>query len=476
MAAALVAATSADAQQPFDLDPTFSTTIQQQYVASVLLVEGNKLIVSGDLLFSGDDQFSPRTGARLNPDGSRDPAFTTYPEMGGVIKPWNDKIYCASTQTVRRFNMNGSVDPSFIHMNSDPHFSSLQGGDYHVFPDGRVLMSGAHTLNDPTRGFLGLYNLIWFSNTGYLDTTRIHRKSNGNMFEFEALPDGRFVCSTQGTTYEGQPVSRVFRIEADGALDPSFSVPLQNWGFTQHFEGLQDQRIMAAGSYRLESSVDTVCLLRLMPDGGLDPTFTPVSCRATYLPFSYPYIYDCHILPDGRMIVAGNFDRVQGVPRGGIALLDANGILLDDLFADATCGPYTYGGNTYRWIGGMVPGPEDQWYIYGAYHGYDDGTTNDIQQRFVSRLYGLDVGMQERQPIAFKMYPNPTSIATTIELEQLPTQGELRLRDALGRVVQRQRITDHYTTLALNGAGSGVYTVEVWDANGRMTTELLVVE
>ncbi|MBK8499293.1 MAG: hypothetical protein IPL52_10850 [Flavobacteriales bacterium] len=64
-------------------------------------------------------------------------------------------------------------------MNTGPYFLSLQPADYHVFPDGRVLISGTHTLNDPVRGFVGSYELIWFSNEGYLDTTRTHRNANG---------------------------------------------------------------------------------------------------------------------------------------------------------------------------------------------------------------------------------------------------------------------------------------------------------
>jgi hypothetical protein len=44
-----------------------------------------------------------------------------------------------------------------------------------VYPDGSILMSGLHSLYDTARGFVGLYNLIWFTNTGHLDTTKTHR-------------------------------------------------------------------------------------------------------------------------------------------------------------------------------------------------------------------------------------------------------------------------------------------------------------
>ena len=69
---------------------------------------------------------------------------------------------------------------------------------------------------------VGIYNLIWFTNTGYLDTTKTHRYCNGVIYEIEEQADGKFLCSGTCTTYEGQPVSRIFRVHPDGALDTSF--------------------------------------------------------------------------------------------------------------------------------------------------------------------------------------------------------------------------------------------------------------
>ncbi|MBK7556771.1 MAG: delta-60 repeat domain-containing protein [Flavobacteriales bacterium] len=90
-----------------------------------------------------------------------------------------------------------------------------------VYADGAVA-SGQHLLSDSTRGFVGFYDLIWFSNTGYLDTTKVHRQSNGIMWEFKELPDGKFICSCSCTQYEGQPVDKVFRVYPDGTLDTTF--------------------------------------------------------------------------------------------------------------------------------------------------------------------------------------------------------------------------------------------------------------
>jgi hypothetical protein len=125
---------------------------------------------------------------------------------------------------------------------------------------------------------------------------------------------------------------------------------------------------------------------------------------------------------------------------------------------------------------GIVPAPNGSYYIYGVYHGYNDGTTNDPTQRFISRLYGLNVGIAEQERITFKLYPNPASTQLTVELEQLPEQGELLLRDALGREMLRERIAGHYPTLSVQQLPAGLYLLEVWSKGQRVGSERVVVE
>ena len=75
--------------------------------------------------------------------------------------------------------MDGRSTIRFHYHEYQPLYSALQGGDYHVYPDGRILLSGAHSLYDTARGFVGIYNLIWFTNTGYLDTTKTTATATG---------------------------------------------------------------------------------------------------------------------------------------------------------------------------------------------------------------------------------------------------------------------------------------------------------
>lgn len=422
-------------QVPFDLDTSYRTVIDVQYVNSVQPLSDGKLLISGRVRLPGENFY--RGSARLLNDGELDGSFPPFPLTtgNGDIVRWMDGFYVGTGGGVRRLDGTGLIDPTFILMNDGPYFTSLQGGDYHVYPDGRVLMSGAHMLDDPIRGFQGLYSLIWFSNTGYLDTTRTHRLCNGVIYEIEEQPDGKFLCTGSLTTYEGQPVGWVFRVEEDGTLDETFNVPLQDLGRANDYHTLPDGRIVVGGFCRF-GGVDPVrCLVRLHPDGSLDQSFTLLDFEDSSSALEIPLVNS--IFPfAGGYIVTGTFDRINGQERGGIAMVDLDGDLLPEPFNGMGCGGFQDGVTFRRALAGITPAADGNFYIYGTYHGYDDGTTNDTTQRMVSRLYGLEVGVREEKAMTLGVYPNPSSRGFTVRLSHPPKNGTLHLLDALGRSVR----------------------------------------
>ncbi len=221
----------------------------------------------------------------------------------------------------------------------------------------------------------------------------MHRQANGSILAITEDAQGRFLLSGFVNSYEGQSVGRIFRALPDGAFDPSFVAPLDPFGYSFKIRELGDGRILGVGRYKITGVSDTLGVVRLMADGSLDPSFTPVRISMQDGPLGLvPNVQDAHILADGRMIIGGRFDHINGVARGAIALLNADGSLSDDYFAGPGCGDYSGIEVNYRYIAGIVPAPNGEYYIYGAYMGYDDGTTNYPQQGFVSRLHGFNVG------------------------------------------------------------------------------------
>lgn len=107
-------------------------------------------------------------------------------------------------------------------------------------------------------------------------------------------------------------------------------------------------------------------------------------------------------------------------------------------------------------------------------------------QRFVSRLYGLDVGVEETDPAApftLKVYPNPTNGSVLVELPPLlgrgaGGEGALILRDISGREVKRIWVSTNQGELLwdVRDALPGSYTVEVLNGGELLVTEKLIVQ
>ena len=468
------------AQWIFRLDTTFRTSIVEQNVNSLAIMPDSRLLLSGRIKFPGD-MGSPRGSAILHADGAQDLSFTDF-NGGGKLTPWNSKYYVSVGQTVRRLMPNGNIDPTYIAMNLGPYFQSGSGGDYHVFPDGRVLITGNHHLSDSIRGFTGWYKLIWFSNEGYLDTTRIHRQANGPMWNFTSLPDGKFLCSCSCTEYEGQPVGRVFRIHADGSLDTTFQTDI-NWGWIFAYHPFEDGRVYVGGRFkRAVAPDDTLYIVRLMPDGSLDPTFAPPHCSPGDLPnpSSGAGISFIHPWHDGDLIISGRFRSINGEPRQSICMIDSFGNVLPP-FHEQGVDTFQWSINTYSSINHISEDDQGRLYIAGAYTGYNDGTINDPGQRFVSRLLvevdtTVGISTAASNTANFSLHPNPSNGIVHINFERPNTNAMAQVRDALGRLVYVQHISATNNKLDLRTLSDGLYFVSISTHEEQLPAQRLVLQ
>lgn len=234
---------------------------------------------------------------------------------------------------------------------------------------------------------------------------------------------------------------------------------------------------MVGGYRRIVGSPDTICVMRFMPDGSLDPTFFMARFEDDH-EIRQPGVGDFELLEDGRMIVTGNFDRVDGYSRRGIVMLHWDGTVDTTVFDEAGCEPYDFGFGeitSYRAITGIHQGPDGMYYVRGSYHGYDDGTQFHPDQRFITRLYGLDVSVPEQERVRFTLAPNPASGSARLQLQEVPTLARLLVRDALGRAVLVLPVRSTETSLPLDGLAAGVHVVELWSGARRLGQERLVV-
>jgi hypothetical protein len=474
------------AQWSFELDTAFRTAIMDQNVNAVHVLQDGKIFASGRIRFAGD--MSDRGSARLLNDGQQDVGFPMFPQTTGAgkVTPWiGGKFYVVSTVPWRMMP-DGLIDPSFGPVGIGPYFQQSTTGDYHVFPDGRVLMSGSHWLHDSIRGFEGLYELIWFTNTGYLDTTRTHRNANGPIWEFKELPNGQFICTCNCTVYEGQPVNRVFRVHADGSLDESFQSTI-TMGNIYEIEGLPDGSVLLGGNFRFSSAPqDTVRFAKLLSDGSRDPGFASMAFAGNdaWWPSSGTIVFDIFPFHGGNYILAGQFTTVNGQQRKGLCMVDGSGQLLE-AFDECGVGPFTYQTTTNATPLNIYWNQDSTaLYICGAYTGYDDGTTNDPQQRFVSRLLveeDLTTGTHAvRAAPPFSAYPNPAraSVIFAYDRKDGGRPGSILVRDLAGRTVANLMMTGQrgQQTWDTRQLAPGTYLVQYLGTSEVLHTEKLIIQ
>lgn len=133
--------------------------------------------------------------------------------------------------------------------------------------------------------------------------------------------DGKFVIAAAYSRSGYFGLERVVRLNPDGSLDGSFNPGAAISGGGVGALAVQpDGKILVAGWFFEVNGVRSANIVRLTSNGTLDATFVPDGI-ASYT------IEDLVVQADGKIVLVGRFEHIDGVPRRGIARLLANGKL-----------------------------------------------------------------------------------------------------------------------------------------------------
>lgn len=133
-------------------------------------------------------------------------------------------------------------------------------------------------------------------------------------------PDGRVLIGGRFTRVDGMPRPGLARLREDGSLDESFD-PGTGVGppgvvTISAIAVLPDGRVVVGGNFTSYNGVPRLGLAGLQPDGRLDEGFgSGVGGSVT----------DLRLQPDGRLLVGGLFSTVHGVGRTNVARLNPDG-------------------------------------------------------------------------------------------------------------------------------------------------------
>lgn len=138
------------------------------------------------------------------------------------------------------------------------------------------------------------------------------------------------------TKYNANDRDHIARINADGSLDRSFNAgrgadkPVQAVYVYPTNHPFAD-RILVAGSFASYDNTTRYGIVRLLPNGQIDPSFNPGNGAS--IDNEVGPIYALAVQADGKILIAGDFTAFNDITRLGIARLHTNGAL--DMTFDA---------------------------------------------------------------------------------------------------------------------------------------------
>ncbi len=294
------------------MDPTFDAQLNSTgNILDLIVLPDDRVLIAGN--FTINDSFENRIGiARLNSNGSLD--SIVYQNIAVVIKlvllP-DGKLVAGNASSVRRFNADGTFDPSFSTISTSSSVLDMQ-----LLASGKMLIAG----NFNTVNGFNLRGLFRINSDGTVDTTYNTGGSDPNpgITGITPTPGGKFLIFGPFSGYNGVARNRVALIDENGVLDTSFNMAPNSLNPIFDIAFLPDGKILVGGvSFTSAQNI----LIKVNADGTADTTFNLLIANS-----SGPG-YIVLVQPDGKILVGGQFPFANGVSRNSLARFNQDGSL-----------------------------------------------------------------------------------------------------------------------------------------------------
>ena len=283
--------------------------------------------VDGKILAGGRFTFwngvATRRIVRLDSNGRPDPAFASHPlgAVQAVAVQSDGKILIGgeSLVTDRPHRRVMRLNPGG---SVDENFGSKVGYNQEVRsllvqPDGKVLVSGSFSRADNKRSG----RIVRLDSDGGLDGSfHLGEGASAPVWALAEQADGKILAGGSFDHFDNRDVGHIVRLNSDGGLDDSFGVGKGANGDVLAIVVQRDGRILIGGDFLRVNDAAHAHIARLNPDGSLDASFKPS-------PALNGAVRSIALQADGKIIIGGSFDRMGTATCPGIARLNADGSL-----------------------------------------------------------------------------------------------------------------------------------------------------
>jgi len=262
------------------------------------------------------------------------------------------------------------------------------------------------------------------------DSILDHQKGVGSIFDDEV--NEKIYFGTKMFYADGHFSEGMFRMNYKGEIDKGFTFSRSMegcWIFS--FAGINPIRLQKNGKLVFfggfiveeEGQEYWSSMIRLNLDGSFDPSFNTFENTSMRKPFEGPtptaiqmWVEDMVYWKEGMYIITGPFTEYQGKPRSGIAVVNEDGFLVEEYFADGQ----GFKREGTSWINtNQTIVVEDTLYILGLWTSFDD----EPNYTGIIRLTLQDLNTHTEEPgsvsTPIKVFPNPTSDQLTVDLAGL---------------------------------------------------------
>jgi len=208
----------------------------------------------------------------------------------------------------------------------DPTFTPGSGANNYIFstvvqPDDKILIAGGFTTYNGT----SINRIARLNPDGTLDPSFDPGIGANDYVQCICLqPDGKILIGGFFVEYDGHPVGQIARLNPDGSLDESFTTGTGFDGSVLSIALQSDGKILSGGFHSAYNGVTCCTIARLNTDGTLDQTFNPGTGPNIG-------VHAIDIKSNGKIVIGGFFNQVNGISKNRIAQLHPDGSL-DQLF------------------------------------------------------------------------------------------------------------------------------------------------
>ena len=275
-----------------------------------------------------------------------------------------------ATVTISANDYAGSVDTSFapgVAARGPASFSRVRA--LLLQPDGRLIVGGGFIPDDGT-------NKSYFTrlrSDGSIDSTFAPGTGpNSAVSALAAQSDGRILVGGEFTMFNGTNANGLVRLEANGAVDPSFSAGVGAGGQIVTIEVEPGGGILIGGEFDSVNGVSRKGLARLNSSGALQPLDVQLTGDG------YAYVQAITPLANGGAYIGGLFERADGLPRNGLFRLLPNGAVDPDFRAATVTNQYDLDGDYTFNVYSIVPLTDGDILVGGDFYEVDGETRHGI--------------------------------------------------------------------------------------------------